>query len=162
MSLTPYGQALACLGRLTPIPADCGQLCGGMCCQGGTGDGMLLFPGEKESLSGVKFLRLVSRTLNGRPVSMAVCRGRCIRARRPLACRIYPLAPRLKDGVLTVAPDPRARNCPLLNPRAGAPFDPLFVRAVSDAFEALRQDPAVDAFLTDYTIVLDEYEKLLR
>jgi len=124
---------------------------------------MLLFPGEAEALAGVRFLRFMSRTLNDRPVTMAVCRGRCIRARRPLACRIYPLAPRLRDGILTVAPDPRARNgCPLLDPSAGNSIAPAFVQAVTDAFQALRRDPVTDAFLADYTAVLEKYERFLK
>jgi hypothetical protein len=157
-----YGAALALLGRLTPLPADCGALCGGLCCRGGPGDGMLLFPGEAEALKNIPFLRFRRREMGGLPVTMAVCRGRCVRARRPLACRIYPLAPRLRDGVLSVAPDPRARNrCPLLDPTAGDPIDPAFADAVLAAFARLRTAPGAEAFLRAYTAVLEDYEKFL-
>jgi hypothetical protein len=157
-----YAGALAAVGRLTPLPADCGALCGGLCCRGGAEDGMLLFPGEEALLKNARFLRFRRRALDGRPVTMAVCRGRCVRARRPLACRIYPLAPRLKDGLLTVAPDPRARlRCPLLDPRVGDPIDPAFAAAVLAAFACLRKMAGMDDFLRAYTAVLADYERFL-
>jgi hypothetical protein len=60
-AVTAYKRAYARLGRLTPIPADCGKLCGKRCCQGGEDDGMILFPGEEVASP----LAVTARMMNG-------------------------------------------------------------------------------------------------
>ena len=42
-----YRYAYSLLEEVTPLPADCGQLCGAACCKGDDETGMYLFPGER-------------------------------------------------------------------------------------------------------------------
>ena len=70
-----YQQAYACLGRITPIPADCGKLCGAKCCKGNDDDGMILFPGEAEFLSSKEFLTIRESEMCGSRVEFASCKG---------------------------------------------------------------------------------------
>ena len=146
----------------TPIAADCGKLCRSRCCRGGSEDGMILFPGE-ESISRTQvFLRVGQGEMRGINTGFAVCRGKCIRALRPLSCRIFPFAPELRDGRLGVRKDPRAKRiCPLLTDEAAEYIQPSFIDAILKAFELLREIPEMDAFLQQYTAMMDEYEKFL-
>ena len=60
------------------------------------GDGMLLFPGEAEMYRGEEGFTLVDSPHG----TILVCEGRCSRANRPLACRMFPLVMLLRpDGV---------------------------------------------------------------
>ena len=111
MKTTDYGKlykkAFSILGDLTPLKADCGTLCGGLCCKGDSTTGMLLFPHEESSL------RVISTQMGDR---LAVCNGSCNRAERPLSCRIFPFFPTVDEkGRVFVEKDLRAfRTCPLL------------------------------------------------
>jgi len=156
-----YRQAYARLGQLTPIAADCGKLCGKRCCQGGDGDGMILFPGEQPMGS----LTVTDTDIGGVPVRFAVCPGRCRRDQRPLSCRIFPFAPYLDgDGTVTVIADPRAEPvCPLVSEAALPMIDPRFPRAVKDVFTRLLAVEGMRPMLAAYSAMLDEYKRdLLR
>lgn len=86
------------LEEITPLQTDCGLVCGGACCQTHPGEetGMLLFPGEAEMYRGEKGFTLVDSPHG----TILVCEGRCSRANRPLACRMFPLVMLLRpDGV---------------------------------------------------------------
>ena len=88
------------LEEITPLQTDCGLVCGGACCQTHPGEetGMLLFPGEAEMYRGEEGFTLVDSPHG----TILVCEGRCDRANRPLACRMFPLVMLLRpDGVKT-------------------------------------------------------------
>ncbi len=45
-----YKRLYRLFDRATPLPVDCGAVCGKACCAGDEKTGMLLFPGEETSL----------------------------------------------------------------------------------------------------------------
>ena len=142
------------LDDATPTGSDCGLLCGARCCDGGPGDGMLLFPGEellyqKTGLPdgwtiGESRIRLPGRD---KPVAILVCSGTCDRRLRPLSCRIFPLLPRVDArGGIRLEPDLRALPlCPLLTSAGNAAhrIRPSFVRAVEEVFARAIHEPGV-------------------
>lgn len=151
-------RAYARLGRLTPIPADCGQLCGKRCCKGGDNDGMILFPGEETLVSSFS---VSEQSLNGVPVCFAVCTGHCKRETRPLSCRIYPFAPIWdENGELAVIPDPRVvYTCPLLTKEALPMIDTRFLHAIRDAFHCLWEIDSARPILMAYSKMLNDYKR---
>ena len=156
-----YMRAYKALDRLTPIAADCGELCGRRCCSGDDETGMILFPHEELLLSGTGY-RLLRREMQGQEVLMAVCSGRCSRRLRPLSCRVYPYAPALRGERVKAEPDPRAAPfCPLLLPEAGAYIQAEFIRTIEDIFSGMLQSPALCSFLRAYTAMLDEYSRFV-
>ncbi len=155
-----YSRAYAILGNITPIPADCGELCGAKCCAGDENSGMILFPGEKDFLSRADFLKIKERDMNCFTVDFAVCKGRCTRRLRPLSCRIFPLAPFWDGANLEILPDPRAKYiCPLL--KAPDLISPEFCQAVKDAFLILVEQPDISETLKHYTGMLREYLRFI-
>jgi len=157
-----YRAAYRLFSRLTPLEADCGRLCRARCCRGGENDGMILFPHEETLLQTAGFLTIQSRELRGNPCAFAVCGGHCIRALRPLSCRIFPLAPRFSGRKITVTDDPRARAiCPLLEPELIKNIRPEFEAAVLAAFTILLDVPDMPEFLRSYSEMLDDYRKFL-
>jgi len=141
------------LGRLTPIPADCGELCNAKCCHGGEEDGMLILPGEDVILRISPGIRL-RKTPEG--VRYATCPGRCYRPLRPFFCRIYPLVPVLENGKIKVTEDPRAAyHCPLLSEPELMSKD--FRKAVCRAGHILARDPEGKLFLQKLTEEINEY-----
>lgn len=156
-----YSRAYALIGNLTPIPADCGELCGAKCCGGDENSGMILFPGEREFLSRADFLKTEDRDMGGAAVDFAVCQGKCQRRLRPLSCRIFPLAPFWDGSTLQILPDPRAEYiCPLL--KAQDLISPEFKDAVEQAFLILSEHPDISKMLMHYTKMLKEYMKFTR
>lgn len=154
-----YVRAYRALERLTPLPGDCGELCGQRCCQGSDTEGMILFPHEEILLKDAGY-RLFTEKMGGRRVTMAVCSGRCKRRLRPLSCRIYPFAPYYEGGNITVRPDPRATAvCPLLLPEAESYILPEFTETVRTSFEEMLRSSVLRTFLTDYTCMLRQYER---
>lgn len=130
------------IGTTTPLKTDCGRLCGGACCKSSdAGDGMLLLPGEELLLPPEERERCCDAHLTGfGPVRLYVCADTCSREHRPFACRIFPLAPRLKDGAFTVRLDARGRPvCPLTQEPIQS-LDPAFIRNVEAAFAVLARD----------------------
>lgn len=155
-----YQQLYSPFDTLTPLRFDCGRLCGGACCQAGPElPGMYLFPGEQELFEGKEGFQIKEATLPGYgPVPLLVCSGQCDRAMRPLACRVFPLAPKLMDGKLTVRADPRGRAvCPLARDGA-AGMTQAFKSAALDAFAALLERPQTNNFMKALLVYLDEFE----
>ena len=148
------------LTEKTPLKTDCGRVCGARCCRSLEGEetGMLLFPGEEEAYLG-KPGWTVRETAGG---LLAVCPGRCERRERPLACRIFPALPVIRDGTVKVAADQRATAvCPLL--RQGLKgMDPSFTDAVREAGKMLAADPRQRAFLERMTEEQDELKALRK
>lgn len=152
-------QARELLCELTPLTADCGQICGGNCCHASEGrEGMLLFPGEERLYEHSDF-RLIP-TAGG---VLLTCNGTCDRNHRPLACRIFPLFPQVdENGRVHAVYDPRGwRLCPLLLEAAHVSLDRRFVRAVRRAGRILMSDPACAAFLREQSEEIDVLNRLL-
>ena len=133
------------LGEVTPLKGDCGRVCGARCCRSLEGEetGMLLFPGEEEA-----YLEKPGWTVRETPAGLlAVCPGRCERSERPLACRIFPLLPVLREDGVKAAADQRARAvCPLLRQGIRG-MNPAFAEAVREAGRILAEDPEQREFL---------------
>ena len=104
---------------------------------------MLLFPGEEEA-----YLEKPGWTVQETPAGLlAVCPGRCERSERPLACRIFPLLPVLREDGVKAAADQRARAvCPLLRQGIRG-MNPAFAEAVREAGRILAEDPEQREFL---------------
>ncbi|MCL2121796.1 MAG: hypothetical protein FWH28_06045 [Clostridiales bacterium] len=157
-SVKAYQMAYARFRRLTPLSIDCGLLCGKRCCQGGDNEGMILFP-EEETPPAMHIL--TGNDINGYPLRVAVCPGRCRRRTRPLACRLFPLAPYLdSEGKLSAIPDPRAKfMCPLLAKDVLPMIPSRFYRAVELAFAGLLPIEGFRPMLEAYSRMLDEYRR---
>ena len=146
------------LEELTPLKTDCGKVCGARCCRSLEGEetGMLLFPGEEEYYLEDPAWKL-RETKSG---ILEVCPGRCDRKERPLACRIVPQLPVIREGAVKVAADERARAvCPLLRQGLRG-MDPAFKDAVREAGKALAGDPEQREFLEILTGEQDELKTL--
>lgn len=140
------------LSTLTPLRTDCGRLCGGACCQGDEGTGMLLFPGEDALYETCDFAQIIPAdfTLGGETAKLFVCNGSCPRDMRPLACRLFPLfLAFMKSGKTKVRMDTRAASvCPLFDSGA-AGLDEDFVAAARHAYDLLLEDGTCAAYLRD-------------
>ncbi len=146
------------LEEVTPLKTDCGKVCGARCCHSLEQEetGMLLFPGEERMYSGREGWT-IRETAAGR---LAICPGTCRREERPMACRIFPLLPVLRDGQVKVAADQRAKAvCPLLRQGIRG-MDPAFTEAVREAGRILAEDPEEKAFLEMMTREQDELKAL--
>ncbi len=150
-----WEKAYPLLDDLPPIKADCGELCKKRCCKGNDEDGMILFPTEKEFLDGQRFLTFSQKD----GFDTAVCKGRCKREWRPMACRIYPFVPVFKGESIKVQPDPRATYvCPLIL-HGGEYIDPEFIQSVKEVFGVLEEIPGFSDFMKQYDTMLDGYRK---
>ena len=149
-----YAKIFKILGDLTPLRADCGQLCGGACCKGDADCGMRLFPHEETTLS------VITSEDGGR---LAVCDGTCDRTQRPLSYRIFPFFPTVDDkGRVYAEPDHRAgRLCPLIRHSDEIAFDPRFFRALKKVGKRLAADPECREFLLQTTEEIDLYRTFL-
>lgn len=153
--------ALALLNDLTPLKYDCGEYCdGGACCASDypAEEGMLLFPGEEELYSDCAWADIKPAQFEGLDdARILVCNGRCRRSKRPLACRLFPLAPHMSKGRFTAAIDRRAfAVCPLVGYGISA-FDRAFVKACEQAFDVLAQDDECRKYLEAWSALMDEY-----
>ena len=151
-------RAKALLAEVTPLKTDCGRVCGARCCRSLDEEetGMLLFPGEEE-----EYLEKPGWTVRETAAGLlAVCPGSCERKDRPLACRIFPLLPVLRDGSVKAAADQRARAvCPLLRQGIRG-MNPEFTDAVREAGRILAEDPEQREFLEMLTAEQDELKAL--
>ena len=140
------------LESLTPLKTDCGRLCQAACCQGDDATGMLLFPGEETLYESCAFAEVLplDYTLGGTQAKLLVCKGRCERENRPLACRLFPLFLKFKgDGVTKLRMDVRARAvCPLTDYGIKA-LDPDFKQAARAAYDLLLEEDVCAAYLRE-------------
>jgi hypothetical protein len=153
-------KARCLLETVTPLKTDCGRVCGARCCSSMEGEetGMLLFPGEEETLAGKPGWTLRDTEAG----KLAVCQGKCDRADRPLACRIFPLLPVVREDGIRAAADERARAvCPLLRQGIRG-MDPAFTEAVREAGRILAGDPETRAFLVMLTEEQDGLKALRK
>lgn len=149
-----YDKIFNTLGELTPLKADCGQLCGGACCKGDNNTGMRLFPHEESEL----------KVIEKDGTRLAVCNGSCDRAKRPLACRIFPFFPTIDEkGKIFVELDSRATNlCPMIEHYDEIIFDKRFLRAVKNVGKILKKDEQCRIFLYQSTDEIDTYSAFLK
>ena len=150
-----YKKIFNILGELTPLKADCGQLCGCACCKGDDKTGMRLFPHEESALN------IIEASSN---VRLAVCNGTCDRNKRPLACRIFPFFPTVDEkGKVYVELDYRAANlCPMVEHCDEIIFDKRFLRAVKRVGKILAKDDECRKFLFESTKEIDTYIDFLQ
>lgn len=165
-----YLQLYRLFDDCTPIKADCGQLCGSICCAGDD-SGMYLFPGEKEvyKLLTPEWAHIeesdFTYDFNGKQytVPLFMCNGSCDRFSRPLACRIFPLTPYLKNNKLEIIIDPRAKSiCPLAKGLLIDDFDPTFTANVKKAFVFLMKNKHFSHYMKIYSSYLDDFLKFYR
>ena len=123
--------------------------------------GMVLFPGEAGLLSREPGYRLFRIPFLGARAWFLVCEGICDRRKRPLACRIFPLAPHVGgNGEVDALPDPRAgRVCPLAD---GEFLDPAFRRAVTKALRHLARTPEINEFIRLLSADLDDMRRFIK
>lgn len=148
-----YKKIFDIMGTLTPLKADCGQLCGGVCCIGDENTGMRLFPHEESTLK--------IKACDG--ARLAICNGSCNRNERPLACIIFPFFPTIDEkGKIYVELDYRAANlCPMIKHYNEIVFDKRFLRAVKKVGKTLAKDNECKAFLYQSTEEIDTYAEFL-
>lgn len=166
-----YLQLYRLFDRSTPIPADCGRLCGKACCKGDE-SGMFLFPAEEQvynlldpdwiKIESTDFSYVYNNKTYYTPIAM--CASECDRYQRPLACRIFPLTPYInKNGKLEIIIDPRAKGvCPLARGLYMEDFDAAFVNNVRKAFRLLMKNKRFAAFMREYSLYLDEFRKFFN
>lgn len=159
MSKQIIESAYEMIGRATPLKSDCGKLCDGACC---TSKGyMLLFPYEHEVLLGKGFDITIKELDGYGPVYTLTCNGSCDRGIRPLSCRIFPLAPKIKDGELFVRIDPRARNvCPLSH-KSILSLDKEFTNIIKKTLNMLFQNDRMAQYLKAVSDIADKYNDIL-
>ena len=159
-----YKKAYSIIGNLTPIPADCGQLCNKACCKGDEDTGMYLFPFEELMLKNTEdWLNISKSDFNytlDRYADIAVCYKPCPRNKRPLSCRIFPLAPYIdKDGNFSIIIDKRAKSmCPLAFALDINELDKNFVTAVHQACELLMNYRIIAKFIKSKSRLIDEFD----
>lgn len=149
-----YKRIFKIIGDLTPLKSDCGVICGGACCKGDKNTGMRLFPHEESLLD-------VTEKEN---VRLAVCKGKCDRNHRPLACRIFPFFPTIDEkGRVFVELDYRAtRLCPMVEHYEEIIFDRKFLKAVRKVGKILVKDHECKEFLYDSTKEIDTFYEFLK
>lgn len=159
------------LDRVSPLPYDCGTLCGAICCtyegtagpeQGDAELGIYLLPGEEKLFTQKEDWLHWSRepaenfdfplSWHGK-VYFIKCKTPpcCPRAKRPMQCRTFPLSPHLTaDGVLHLVlctfQIPYA--CPLIE--QNMELTDSFIQATYTVWKHLIQDPLIfDLVLMD-------------
>ena len=145
------------IGMKTPLPVDCGPLCGCACCHGDAETGMYVFPGERVLLE-----RALCFSFPHGAEPFVVCSGSCRRSRRPLSCRIFPFMPILENDQLYIVTDPRGRLlCPLLRQEARPYYDPEFIPSLYRAFSQFLLYPELRKSIERLTQVRATYVRFL-
>jgi len=151
-------QARRLLADVTPLPFDCGTLCGHKCCTDfAPNEGVYLLPGELPLFDGTEdfpawqfhrtdeyeFAPSWEERYDAIPFMQ--CKKLCAsdRQKRPFECRTYPLMPYLRpDGSLEMRYSFLAGGiCPLVERYALTDLQPRFVEASRQAWSLLLQDP---------------------
>ena len=163
MTEIKWDRLYAMLEKLTPLATDCGKLCGQKCCSlREEGLGMYLFPGEESMFCTELWCSIQSyqggeEYFTGPVKHILNCRGKCPREKRPLACRLFPLAPYLSSqGKLEIIFDGDALFiCPLVKLNKMESLDPAFRQAVYKVWEELLQSPSLREGVTAYSARAD-------
>ena len=162
-----YQKAYSIVGDKTPLNTDCGVLCSKICCESEYTDGdrgMFLFPEEERMYDDLPYWVELKPTeieyAPGKNIILAVCNGKCDRERRPLACRIFPLAGVINtDNKLRIIMDIRGKSmCPIVFAMQVDEIDVSFVKSVTKALKYLSPYKKIMEFLqyTDELINEDQ------
>lgn len=158
------------LNDVTPLPADCGRLCGAVCCsEWEKGVGMYLLPGEEIMFSGAEEWLTWEEHATGEyefcpswrgTFYFVRCNGSCPREKRPFACRIFPLSPYLspEGGFELRLEEAAALLCPLVKADDIKLLDRRFLARARLAWEVLLQDPLIRDDVEWESRRLDELE----
>lgn len=145
--------------KVTPLAKDCGKLCQSICCQPQKDKilGMYLFPGEEIMYTGKEPWLKIEKQDPGEydfpenwtsPVYFVTCTKQCPREKRPLSCRLFPLAPHFLDNkklVLIYETINLPYTCPLIQKKI--PLEKNFIETTAKVWQELLQDPRI------YTLV---------
>ncbi|OPY58424.1 MAG: hypothetical protein A4E55_00916 [Pelotomaculum sp. PtaU1.Bin035] len=140
---------------VTPIYSDCGKLCGSICCQPDNDNtlGMYLFPGEENMFTMKENWLQWEKRYPAEddfpkswdyPVYFIRCTKPCPRERRPLNCRLFPLAPHLlKDNKLILIHETLdlPYSCTLIKRKT--PLRKDFIEVVAQCWQELLKDPRI-------------------
>ena len=95
-------------------------------------------------------------------VNILTCPGKCVRDERPLACRIFPLAPyqKKKGDKLKIIVDPRSFSvCPLSKREYARYIDSGFHHRVERTFRFLNMFEPIHRFIEEMSYQMDEYNR---
>ena len=141
----------------TPVPFDCGSICGAACCatDGGQTMGIYLLPGEEKvhdkndpwltwSMDEAQDYDF-PEAWRGK-VPFVACRGPayCKRDKRPIQCRTFPLKPYLtrdRELVMIYDDDDLPYSCPLIEQEAALQEE--FIRVCYQNWDILITDPLI-------------------
>lgn len=142
--------------KVTPLKADCGNICSAKCCHGNCDDGMLLLPGEEKLFeNNPDFTIYYDERYECKTVT---CNGKCNRKDRPFACRIFPymIYAEKGSGKCTVAPDIRAIDyCSLLIDKYD--IDRKFLRSLRICANKISTDEEMLAYFCKITEILTDF-----
>lgn len=149
-------------GDTTPLKVDCGQLCGGACCESDENKvtGMYLFPGEEKLFLDKSGFKIVNSLFlyDGEYAKILICKGTCLRSMRPLSCRIFPVLPYIENNAVTLIFDPRAKAvCPLLSLPDISSLDSEFVKKTKNVTKLLLKFKKTRAFLEGLSDIADDF-----
>ena len=143
------------LDRVSPVPFDCGTVCGAACCMAEGDVGIYLLPGEDKihdkKADWLTWTVQDTEDYDFPPswkgkVFFVKCKTppHCPRQLRPLQCRTFPLMPVIgEDGELRLVYE-RAKlpySCPLIE--SGASLSPDFIKATETVWRHLIRDPLI-------------------
>ncbi|MEE0741719.1 MAG: hypothetical protein ACLRWH_11940 [Emergencia sp.] len=153
-----YQSIYRLLDKVSPVPYDCGSLCGAICCNCGNDDedlGIYLLPGEdkvhdrdadwltwsSESAEDYDF----PESWTGK-VYFVRCKTppHCPREKRPMQCRTFPLTPHIDDdGELSLVLNDTELpyRCPLIEDAMA--LSPDFIKATYTCWKHLIRDPLI-------------------
>lgn len=146
------------LENVTPLRADCGELCGKSCCEGDDETGMYLFPFEEVMFKGCeKYGIKIEKsdfTVDGNAVPIALCNGVCNRKYRPLSCRIFPLI--MHKGEICL--DKRGFGiCPLVKYNDINALDKDFIEAVTRVYNILSKIKEIRPYIEETSGLIDDF-----
>lgn len=161
--------AYSLLEDVTPLKYDCGSLCGAHCCKNNGKDGetlgMWLLPYEREILEKCRDYTFCT----AKDATEAVfCNGRCDRALRPFACRIYPYYAHISETIcgrkkISIKLDPRARiSCPIASSNSYLRPSIQFISCAKAAVRILMADVVIRKDLLETSDFLAEIEDMQK
>ncbi|WP_130836404.1 hypothetical protein [Lachnoclostridium sp. Marseille-P6806] len=154
-----------------PLPFDCGQICGAVCCrpEKGKETGIWLLPGEaalhEDGASMIRVKTGEDARMEELGFRFAECTApgpeQCVRALRPIQCRSFPLWPYIdEDGALELRWNDIELGyaCPLIE--SEAELDPTFRETIRALWERLAGEPAIRAYLRELSREAEAEETL--
>lgn len=155
--MVDWGRVYKLMNGVTPLPADCGRLCGAACCtEWEKGVGMYLLPGEEVMFSGTEdWLTWEEHSTEEYEFCpdwqgsfyFIRCNGICPRDKRPFACRSFPVSPYLTpDGGFELRLEEAATLlCPLVRAGDIKLLDRRFLARARLVWGELLQEPLIKA-----------------